>query len=252
MKELEVNKINVRYAAVPALIDVSLYLESGKIVVILGPNGAGKSTFIKSVMGLKPIDEGEIRHHGQRIESLSVHEIARRGISLVPEGRRVFSGMSVMENLYLGGYRRPKKELEAEIAGTVQTYFPRLIERKKQLAGTLSGGEQQMLAVARALMSGANLILFDEPSLGLSPLMVKEVAEVVRKLNQEKRLSVIMVEQNAHLGLQIASYIYLLDGGRVRLEGTSQELSTSEEIIRAYIGTGGQKFRPNLQKQDWR
>jgi branched-chain amino acid transport system ATP-binding protein len=239
MRELEVNKIGVRYAAVPALIDVSISLEAGKIVVILGPNGAGKSTFIKSVMGLKPIHEGEIWHHGERIERLSVHQIARRGISLVPEGRRVFSGMTVVENLYLGGYRRPRQEVEAEIMGTVQTYFPRLIERRKQLAGTLSGGEQQMLAVARALMSGAKLILFDEPSLGLSPLMVREVAEVVRKLNQEKNLSVIMVEQNAHLGLQIASYVYLLDGGRVKLEGTSEELSKSEEIIRAYIGTGG-------------
>jgi branched-chain amino acid transport system ATP-binding protein len=239
MRELEVNSISVRYAAVPALVDVSIHLDAGKIVVILGPNGAGKSTFIKSVMGLKPVNEGEIWHHGERIERLSVHQIARRGISLVPEGRRVFSGMSVIENLYLGGYQRPKAEVEAEIMGTVQTYFPRLIERRKQLAGTLSGGEQQMLAVARALMSGAKLILFDEPSLGLSPLMVREVAEVVRKLNQEKNLSVIMVEQNAHLGLQIANYVYLLDGGRVKLEGTSDELSKSEEIIRSYIGTGG-------------
>lgn len=239
MKELEVNNVSIRYATVPVLTEVSINLEAGKIVVILGPNGAGKSTFIKGIMGLKEISNGEIWHHGERIDRLSVHQIARRGISLVPEGRRLFSGMSVIENLYLGGYRRPKKEIEAELLRTVQIYFPRLIERKRQIASTLSGGEQQMLAIARALMSGAQLILFDEPSLGLSPLMVKEVGEVIRKLNQEKKVSIIMVEQNAHLGLQLANYVFLLDGGRVKLEGTSEELSKSEEIIRAYIGTGG-------------
>jgi branched-chain amino acid transport system ATP-binding protein len=238
MKELEVNSICVRYAAVPALTDVSISLEAGKVIVILGPNGAGKSTFIKSIIGLKPINEGKILHHGEHIERLSVHQIARRGISLVPEGRRVFSGMSVIENLYLGGFGRPKREVEADLSKTVQIYFPRLIERKKQIAGTLSGGEQQMLAIARALMSRAKLILFDEPSLGLSPLMIREVGEIIHKLNEEEKLSIIMVEQNAHLGLQLADFVYLLDGGRVKLQGTKEELSKSEEIIRTYIGTG--------------
>lgn len=176
MKMIEVKDISVSYGAIPALADVSMVLEKGKIVVLLGPNGAGKSTFIKSVIGLKPINEGEIIHLGQRIDRLPVHQIAARGISLVPEGRRLFANMSVTENLYLGGYRRSKGEVDAEIQQTVRTYFPRLIERRNQLAGTLSGGEQQMVAIARALMSGAELILFDEPSLGLSPLMVKEVA----------------------------------------------------------------------------
>lgn len=221
------------------MTDVSITLEPGKIIVLLGPNGAGKSTFIKSIMGLAPINNGEIWHRNERIDQLSVHQIARLGIGLVPEGRRVFSNMSVIENLYVGGFLRTKKEIETELIETVQIYFPRLIERKRQIAGTLSGGEQQMLAIARALMSGAELLLFDEPSLGLSPLMVKEVAEVIRKLNQEKKVSIIMVEQNAHLGLQLADYVYLLDGGRVKMEGTSTDLSKSEEIIRAYIGTGG-------------
>ena len=239
MRMIEVKNISVSYGAIPALADISMILEKGKIVVLLGPNGAGKSTFIKSVIGLKAIHKGEIIHLGQRIDKLPVHEIASRGISLVPEGRRLFANMSVIENLYLGGYRRSKGEIDEEIGKTVQTYFPRLIERRSQLAGTLSGGEQQMVAIARALMSGAELILFDEPSLGLSPLMVKEVAEVVLKVNQEKGVSIIMVEQNAHLGLQLADYVYLLDGGRVKMEGTQPELSKSEEIIRAYIGTAG-------------
>jgi branched-chain amino acid transport system ATP-binding protein len=238
MIELDVRKISLKYGAVPALTDVSITLEMGNIVVLLGPNGAGKSTFIKSVMGLVPISEGEIFHRGERIDKLPVHQIARLGIGLVPEGRRLFSNMSVIENLYVGGFLRTKKEIEIKLIETVQIYFPRLIERKRQIAGTLSGGEQQMLAIARALMSGAELILFDEPSLGLSPLMVKEVAGVICKLNQEKKVSIVMVEQNAHLGLQIANYVYLLDGGRVKMEGTSIELSESEEIIRAYIGTG--------------
>jgi branched-chain amino acid transport system ATP-binding protein len=239
MIELEVKKISLRYGAVPALTDVSITLEPGKIVVLLGPNGAGKSTFIKSIMGLAPINKGEIWHRNERIDRLPVHQIARLGIGLVPEGRRIFSNMSVIENLYVGGFLRTKKEIETELIETVQIYFPRLIERKRQIAGTLSGGEQQMLAIARALMSGAELLLFDEPSLGLSPLMVKEVAEVIRKLNKEKQVSIIMVEQNAHLGLQLADYVYLLDGGRVKMKGTSKDLSKSEEIIRAYIGTGG-------------
>lgn len=239
MTIVEVKNVSVNYGAIPALTGVSMVLERGNIVVFLGPNGAGKSTFIKSIMGLKLINGGEIWHRGERIDRLSVHQIARRGISLVPEGRRLFSRMSVIENLYLGGYRREKKEIEAELLTTVQTYFPRLIERKNQIAGTLSGGEQQMLAIARALMSQAELILFDEPSLGLSPLMVKEVGEVIRKVNQEKKVSIIMVEQNAHLGLQLANYVYLLDSGRVKLEGTSAELSKTEEVIQAYIGTGG-------------
>lgn len=239
MTIVEVKNVSVNYGAIPALTGVSMVLERGNIVVFLGPNGAGKSTFIKSIMGLKLINGGEIWHRGERIDRLSVHQIARRGISLVPEGRRLFSRMSVIENLYLGGYRREKKEIEAELLTTVQTYFPRLIERKNQIAGTLSGGEQQMLAIARALMSRAELILFDEPSLGLSPLMVKEVGEVIRKVNQEKKVSIIMVEQNAHLGLQLANYVYLLDSGRVKLEGTSAELSKTEEVIQAYIGTGG-------------
>jgi len=236
---IKVKNISVSYGKIPALHDVSVSLERGKIVVLLGPNGAGKSTFIKSVIGLKAIHQGEILHLGQRIDGLPVHAIASRGISLVPEGRRVFANMTVLENLYLGGYRRPKREVEAEIQDTIRIYFPRLIERKRQQAGTLSGGEQQMVAIARALMSGAQLILFDEPSLGLSPLMVKEVAEVALKVNQEKNVSIIMVEQNAHLGIQLADYVYLLDGGRVKMEGNKAELSRREEIVRAYIGTAG-------------
>jgi len=234
---LEVKNISVRFGAIPALTNVSITLEGGKLVVLLGPNGAGKSTFMKSIMGLVPTSEGTIWYRGKRLDNLPVHQIARRGVSLVPEGRRLFSNMSVIENLYVGGYQRVRKEIEEEIVGTVEVYFPRLIERKNQMAGTLSGGEQQMLAIARALMSGAELILLDEPSLGLSPLMVRELGKVILRLNEEKKVSIIMVEQNARLGIRLASYVYLLEGGRIRLEGTSAELSKSEAVIRAYIGT---------------
>jgi len=234
---LEARGICVKYGAVPAVKDVSISIGEGQVVVILGPNGSGKSTFIKSVMGLVPIEEGEISYRGARIDGLSVYKIARCGIALVPEGRGVFADMSVIENLYLGGYRRNKKEIEADILEMVKLYFPRLMERKKQMAGTLSGGEQQMLAIARALMSGARLILLDEPSLGLSPLMVKEVTGVIRRLNKERGVTMLMVEQNAGLGLNLADYVYLLEGGCVRLKGTSQELLSSDDIVRAYIGT---------------
>jgi branched-chain amino acid transport system ATP-binding protein len=234
---LELKHVSLRYGAIPALTDVSITLEAGNIAVLLGPNGAGKSTFIKSIMGLAPISQGEIWYLEERLNGLPVHQIARRGIALVPEGRRVFSNMSVIENLYVGGYQQVRKEIESKLRETVQVYFPRLIERKRQIAGTLSGGEQQMLAIARALMSGPKLILLDEPSLGLSPLMVGEVGRVILRLNEEKKVSIIMVEQNARLGLRLAKYVYLLEGGRIRLEGTSAELSKSEEIIRAYIGT---------------
>jgi branched-chain amino acid transport system ATP-binding protein len=236
MELLEVKNISIKYGVAPALKDLSVNLDNESIVVILGPNGAGKSTFIKGVMGLVKISMGEIWHKGERIDHLPVHKIARRGISLVPEGRRIFANMSVLENLFLGGYQRGKNEIEEELEDTVKVYFPRLIERKRQVAGTLSGGEQQMLAIARALMSGAEIILLDEPSLGLAPIMVKEVAQVVKRLNEEKKVSIIMVEQNANLGFQIADYIYVIEGGEVRLEGTSEDLSKSEDIIHAYIG----------------
>jgi branched-chain amino acid transport system ATP-binding protein len=237
MIELEVKGINVLYGVVRALIDFSLAVETGKIVVLLGPNGAGKSTFIRSVVGLVRVVKGEVLHRGVRIDILPVHEIARSGIALVPEGRRVFRNMSVVENLYVGGYQRTNREVQTRIDEIVAVFFPRLIERRRQIAGTMSGGEQQMLAIARALMSGPKLVLLDEPSLGLSPRMVKEVAAVVLRLNREKNVSMILVEQNTTLGFQLANYIYLVEGGRVRLEGTPGELSTSEEIVRAYIGT---------------
>jgi len=237
MAELEVRNISLSYGSVPSLIDVSIILETGKIVVLLGPNGAGKSTLIKSIIGLARISEGEIWYNGKRIDRLQVHQIARCGIALVPEGRRVFSNMSVIENLYVGGYQQTKKEIEVKMGETIKVYFPRLIERKRQIAGTLSGGEQQMLAIARAIMSGPKLILLDEPSLGLSPLMVKEITEVIGRLNRERKVSIIMVEQNTQLGFQLANYIYLLEGGHIRLEGITAELSKSEKIVNAYIGT---------------
>ena len=236
MELLEVKNVSVKYGIAPALRNISAKLGHEKVVVLLGPNGAGKSTFIKSLIGLVKIYEGEIFYRGERIDDLPVHKRARRGISLVPEGRRVFANMSVMENLYLGGYQRLKKEIETELENTVKIFFPRLIERRRQIAGTLSGGEQQMLAIARAIMSGARLVLLDEPSLGLAPIMVKQVAQVISRLNKEKKVSMIMVEQNANLGFQIADYVYVIEGGRVRLEGTNEELSKSEKIIHAYIG----------------
>lgn len=236
MALLEVRNVSVSFGAVPVLTDISITLEAGKIVVLLGPNGAGKSTFVKSVIGLVQISNGEVYHRNERIDRLPVHQIARRAITYVPEGRGIFSNMSVIANLYVGGYQRTRNEIETEIVKTVGVYFPRLIERKNQNASTLSGGEQQMLAIARGLMSGAELILLDEPSLGLSPIMIREVAGVIRRLNIERKVSILMVEQNANLGFQLANYVYLLEGGRIRLEGTSAELSKKEEVIHAYIG----------------
>jgi branched-chain amino acid transport system ATP-binding protein len=237
MRLLEINNVSVSYGAAPALLDISIALEDGGITVLLGPNGAGKSTLIKSIMGLIHINKGEIYYQGKRIDGLTVNQIARRGVAIVPEGREVFADMSVIENLYLGGYRRTKKQIEAELANTIDIYFPRLRERRHQMAGTLSGGEQQMLAIARAVMSGAEMMLLDEPSLGLSPVMVTEVRDIILKINKEKKVSIMMVEQNARLGIKLASYVYLLEGGRIRLEGTCEEISKSEQIIKAYIGT---------------
>lgn len=245
MTLFEVKQISVKYGSIPALTSISITCGFGEIVVILGPNGAGKSTLLKGIMGLVPVSEGEIWHKGERIDRLPVYQIARRGISLVPEGRRPFSNMSVIENLFVGGFQRPKEKIESELVETVQVYFPRLMERKKQIAGTLSGGEQQMLVIARALMSGAELILLDEPSLGLSPIMIREIIEVVLRLNREKKVSIIMVEQNAHLGLQLANSAYVLEGGRIVLEGVSSELLKSEKIIQAYIGIDTRKNKDN-------
>lgn len=241
MTLFEVRQISVKYGSVPALNSVSITCDFGRIVVILGPNGAGKSTLLKAIMGLVPVSEGEIWHKDQRIDGLAVYQIARCGISLVPEGRRPFSNMSVMENLFVGGFQRSQEKIESELVETVQVYFPRLMERKRQLAGTLSGGEQQMLVIARALMSGAELILLDEPSLGLSPIMIQEIIEVILRLNKDKKVSIIMVEQNAHLGLQLANFAYVLEGGRIVLEGVSSELLKSEKIIQAYIGIDSSK-----------
>jgi branched-chain amino acid transport system ATP-binding protein len=233
---LDARGVRVAYGAVVALRDVTVTVEQGQIVVLIGPNGAGKSTLIRSILALVPAIGGEVWFRGKCLNGLGVHQRARRGISLVPEGRRVFPNLSVLENLYVGGDRRSRREVEKELEESVRVYFPRLLERRRQLAGTLSGGEQQMLAIARAIMSGAGLMLMDEPSLGLSPLMVSEVKEVAVKLNREKGLSILMVEQNARLGLEMADYIYLLDGGEVRLEGPSAVVSKSEEVIRSYIG----------------
>jgi branched-chain amino acid transport system ATP-binding protein len=232
---LEVKELRVRYDLVEAVKGISLFIEEGKVVALLGANGAGKTSIMKTILGLKAIYKGEIWFKSERIDSLPVQEIVKKGIRYVPEGRRIFPGMSVMDNLLMGAYTsrdrdRIKKDIE-KLFG----YFPILEDRKKQMGGTLSGGEQQMLATARALMGRPTLLLMDEPTLGLSPLFVKEVARIVGSINKDG-VSVLLVEQNAKMALSISERGYLLRVGEIVIEGGSQDLKRDEYVQKSYLG----------------
>jgi len=232
---LNIKGIDVYYGAIHALKNLSLDVEQGSIVTLIGANGAGKTTTLKTISGLLRCKNGSITFNNQDITRLAPEKIVSLGISQVPEGRRVFSTMSVMENLETGAYlRRDKKAIASDMA-EVFTRFPRLLERKKQMAGTLSGGEQQMLAIGRALMARPQLMLMDEPSMGLAPLLVKEIFEIIKEINR-RGTTILLVEQNAHMALSIAHKAYVIETGEIVLSGTAQELMNSEEVKKAYLG----------------
>ncbi len=232
---LEVRDLQVNYGGITALRSVSLSVKQGEIVTLVGANGAGKSTLLGAVCGLVKPASGSIRFEGNDITGRKAHRLSRRGLILVPEGRRIFVNLSVTENLILGGYFRPKgAELDQDIE-KVFSIFPRLAERRKQTAGTLSGGERQMLALGRGLMSRPKLLMLDEPSLGLSPLLVAEVFGVIEQIHAQG-VTVLLVEQNAAAALGVADRGYVLETGKVVLEGGGAELAADGGVQRAYLG----------------
>jgi branched-chain amino acid transport system ATP-binding protein len=230
---LELENVTARYGPVQALHGVSLTVDEGEIVTVLGANGAGKTTTLRAVSGTVRRD-GELRFAGKRLGRAGPDGVARLGIAHVPEGRGTFAELTVWENLRLGAYTR-KGSTKDDFA-RIQTYFPWLEERRAQQAGTLSGGEQQMLALARAFMQRPRLLLLDEPSLGLAPLLVTEIFRIIKELNVEEGVTVLVVEQNAHIALQLAQTAYVLEVGRVALSGPSAELQQHESIRRSYLG----------------
>ena len=230
-----IEDLAVHYNKVAALKGISLDVEAGDIVTLIGANGAGKSTTLRAVSGLVKPSGGSIWFEGSRIDGLPADEVVRRGVAHVPEGRRVFPDLTVFENLMTGAYLRRDKPTVARDLDGVYEHFPRLRERKSQRAKTLSGGEQQMLAMGRALMSAPKILLLDEPSLGLSPVMVLEIAKIVREINR-RGVPVILVEQNAELALHLARYGYVLETGRITLHGKAEDLHEHEHGRRAYLG----------------
>lgn len=235
MLTFSVKDLRVHYGKVEALKGVSLDLREGEIVTLIGANGAGKTTLLRSISGLKRPSDGEIWLNNKRIDKTSSREIVRMGLAQVPEGRRVFPFMTVLENLKTGAYTRKDTTEVKQDLEMVYHHFPRLRERPNQSAGTLSGGEQQMLAMGRALMTAPKLLLLDEPSLGLSPLLVREIAKIIRNLNKLGK-SIILVEQNASLALRLSHKAYVIQTGSIVLEGTGQELLRNGDVRKAYLG----------------
>ena len=232
---LELIKVRVNYGQTQALRGISLSAREGTIVALVGPNAAGKTTTLKAITGLKPITEGEIHFEGRRIDRLDTSEIIRQGIALSPEGRRVFADLTLLENLRLGAYLRSNRE---EVRGDIERvygYFPVLKKRARQISGTLSGGEQQMLAIGRALMAKPKYLLLDEPSLGLAPLVVKGIAGIIKQISGAG-VSIILVEQNARMALRLSVYAYVLESGLVALEGKADELLHNDYVRKAYLG----------------
>ena len=231
---LSVKDLQVNYGGIEAVKGISFDVPAGDIVTLIGANGAGKSTTLKAIAGLVKPRSGSIELEGTNITGKDSSDIVARGVTLVPEGRRVFANMTVLENIKIGAYLR-KDNLEGDIAW-VYDLFPRLKEREWQLAGTLSGGEQQMLAVARALMSRPKVLMMDEPSLGLAPLVVKGIFDIIREINRQG-VTVLLIEQNANMALKTADYAYVLETGRIGLSGTGAELLANEDVKKAYLGT---------------
>ena len=232
---LKVENISVNYGAINALKEVSCQIEEGEIVALIGANGAGKTTILNTISSLVQAASGRVLFKGTDITRLLPHKVVKMGISQVPEGRRVFPEMSVLENLELGAYTRSDKDGVREDMASVFKRFPRLEERKKQYAKTLSGGEQQMLAMGRALMARPQLMLMDEPSMGLAPILVEEIFNIIREINRSGT-TILLVEQNAHMALSVAHRAYVLETGEVVLHGDADELAANPEVRKAYLG----------------
>lgn len=232
---LEMKNVRVMYGKAEALKNISIEAAGGEIVTLIGSNGAGKTTTLRVICGLKALITGEIYFRTRRINGMLPHDIVKMGIAHVPEGRRVFSAMTVRENLELGAYLRKDKHKIAEDLENIYRSFPVLKERDKQMAGSLSGGEQQMLAMGRALMTSPTLLLLDEPSLGLSPLLVREVASIIININRSG-VSIILIEQNARMALKLAHKAYILEVGKIVLQGKAKDLANDEKMKKAYLG----------------
>ena len=230
---LEINDMHVYYGAIHAVKGVSFQVDEGEIVALIGANGAGKSTILKTISGLMHPKTGSISFMGQDISHVDAHKLVRQGLAHVPEGRRIFLQMSVQENLEMGAFTR--KEVSKDQLQKMFTLFPRLKERRKQIAGTLSGGEQQMLAMSRALMSEPKLLMLDEPSMGLAPILVDQIFSIIKELHKAGT-TILLVEQNATKALDIADRAYVLETGKITLSGTGRELSQSDEVQKAYLG----------------
>lgn len=233
---LKIDNLYVAYGGIEALKGISLEVEEGKIVTLIGANGAGKSTTLRSIVGLVKPKSGTINYDGINLLAEKTENIVKRGITLVPEGRRVFPNLTVIENLKIGAYsRNDDKEIKNDIEW-VYTLFPRLKERSWQLSGTLSGGEQQMLAVGRALMARPKLLMMDEPSLGLAPLIVKEIFEIIKEIHKEQNVTILLIEQNANAALHVADYAYVMETGRITMQGTGKDLLSNDDVKKAYLG----------------
>jgi branched-chain amino acid transport system ATP-binding protein len=233
---LELKNLQVSYGAITALHGISLSVKAGSIVTLIGSNGAGKSTALRAISGLVKPQAGEILYNGARIGGLPAHQLVKLGLAHVPEGRMIFANLTVHENLMMGAYLQHDRAVIHRELDFVFATFPRLKEREKQVAGTLSGGEQQMLAIGRALMSQPKFLMMDEPSLGIAPLLVKTIFEKIVEINRERGITILLVEQNANLALEVSHHGYVLETGRIILEGHSSTLRQNPDIKRAYLG----------------
>jgi len=233
---LEIKNLVVNYGVITALQGISLAVKPGAIITLIGGNGAGKTTTLRTVSGLLKARSGEVIYEGRNITNLPPHDLVKLGIAHVPEGRMVFANLTVMENLRMGAYLVKDKSVVSRELDYVFNVFPRLNEREKQIAGTLSGGEQQMLAIGRALMSKPKFLMLDEPSLGIAPLLVQKIFEKIVEINRDHRITVLLVEQNANLALEVSSYGYVLETGRIILSDSSEALRENPQVKSAYLG----------------
>ena len=247
MAMLTVENINVYYGVIHALKDISFQVNEGEIVALIGANGAGKTTTLQTVSGMLSAKSGSIRFQDQEISRMPEHKIVKQGISHVPEGRRMFSNLTVLENLKIGAYLRKDTRKIQEDIEYIYTLFPRLKERSWQLAGTLSGGEQQMLAVGRAMMTRPKLIMMDEPSLGLAPLVVKDIFAIIERL-RDSGITILLIEQNANAALRAADYGFVMETGRIILSGSGESLLASESVRSAYLGSRGSAPAPRTAR----